>query len=279
MNASQQVTANGTRAFAVCVTTTAMAITVVSALDRGGTVVDQVLMVALSVVICAGTHFILVLWKHPLACLLWFGCLLGTVFTHVTFFTNANLRAGEFRARHSIQKIGIERQIKVTNEALATIKSRPVAVVAEVLASSRDWRQRPALRAELAEAKRAAALRDELVRISATATTAMVVAGSDPVAAGIANVTGSNAAGITMAFNLGFSILMELLGAQLWWIALRRQGEESISSVASESQTARDHIAELREAVAAGECPPTVSGIRKFLGCGQTTALEMRRAL
>ena len=279
MNSNHRGIAWGTRAFAVCVTVTAMAMSAVSALDRGGNEVDQALIVALSVALCAGTHLILALWKHPLGWLLWFGCLLGTVYGHVTFFTHANLRAGEFRAQHSVQQIGIERQIEITNNALATIKSRPVAVVAEELASSRDWRQRPALRAEFSEARRAAALRDELVRISATGTTAMVVAGNDPVVAGIAKVTGSNANSLTLAVNLGFSLLTELLGAQLWWVALRRQYEENISSVTNESQALRDPIAELREAVASGECHPTVSGIREFLGCGQNKALEMRRAL
>lgn len=279
MNSNHMVSARGTRTFAVCVTATAMTMSGVSAFDRGGTVVEQALMVALFVAICAGTHFIPALLNRPLTWLVWAGCLLGTVFGHVTFFTHANLHAGELRAQHSIQTNGIVRQIEVTNEALATIKSRPVAVVAEILASSQDWRQRPALRAELAEAKRAAALRDELVRISATATTAMVMASNDPVTERIANVTGGNAASINLAVSLSFSILMELLGALLWWMALRRQGDENISPVASASQTSSDPIAELREAVASGECPSTVYGIRKFMGCGQAKALEMRRAL
>ena len=279
MNSNHQVIARGKRGFAVFVTATAMVMSGIAGFDRGGDEVEQALMVALFVAICAGTHFIPALANRPLTWLLWVGCLLGTVFGHVTFFTHANLHAEEIRAQHSVQKISIERQIEVINETLTTIKSRPVAVVAEVLASSQDWRQRPALRAELAEAKRAAALRDELVRISATATSAMVVAGNDPVTAVISDATGSKAASINLAVNLGFSMLMELLGAQLWWMALRRQSEENISSVVSESQTLRDPIAELREAVASGKCLPTVSGIRKFLGCGQNKALEMRRAL
>ena len=279
MNNNQQFIEMGTRVFAVCVTGIAMAMSGVSAFERGGNEYEQALMVALAVALCAGTHLILALWKHTLAWLLWLGCLLATVFGHFTFFTHANLHAGEIRAQHSIQQIGIERQIEVTQSALATIKSRPVAIVATDLANSLDWRQRNALKAELAEAKRAAELHDELIRLSATATTSVVMASNDPVAAGIAKVTGSNAASITLAVNLGFSIFTELLGALLWWVALQRQGEENIFSVASESQSAHDPVAELREAVASGECHPTVSGIRKFLGCGQNKALEMRRAL
>ncbi len=276
---NNQSIAKGTRAFATCVTATAMAIAAVSALDRGGTILDQMLMIALYVAICAGTHFILAFSNHPTAWFLWICCMLGTVFVHLTFLTHANIRAGEVRAQHSVQKTEIERQIKVANETLATIKSRPIAVVADVLASSHDWRQRPALRAELAEAKRAAVLRDDLILLSATATTAAVVASNDPVVTSIAYVTGSSATSITLVVSLFFAILLELMGALLWRTALRLPRQSGISNVANELQIAHDPIGELRTAVDSGECPATVSGIRKFMHCGQDKALAIRRAL
>lgn len=65
---------------ATAITLTAMAMASVSAWDRGGTWVDRVLLVALSVVICAGTHLIPALSKRKLAWLLWAGCLLATVY-------------------------------------------------------------------------------------------------------------------------------------------------------------------------------------------------------
>lgn len=40
-----------------------------------------------------------------------------------------------------------------------------------------------------------------------------------------------------------------------------------------------DPIADLKAAIQSGNCKQTVSGIRQFLGCGQTKAMEVRRAL
>lgn len=273
-----QFSASTTQVFAICVTAIALAISAVSALDHA-TGLYQVLMVALYVAICAATHFILATSNRPIAWVLWFFCLLGTVFIHLTFITNANLRAGEDRAKHSVQKTAIERQIEVANEALLSIKARPITVVEELLATSQDWKQRSALRAERAEAKRAAALYDELIRLSATATTAIVVASRDPVVSSIETLTGVTAVNITLVVSLYMSILLELVGALLWRTTLRLTSESSLAHVARESQAAHDPMADLRRAVDSGECPSTVSGIRKFMRCGQEKALAMRRVL
>lgn len=265
--------------FALCITATAMSMSAASAMDRGGTAVDQALILALSVAICAGTHLIPALSRKPVAWLLWFCCLLSTVFGHITFFTHANLRAGEVRAQQSVLTIDVERQVRVANEALAAIKARPVSIVAADLAISQDWKRRTALKVELTEAKRAAALRDNLVRLSAIAATSKAIGGNDPVTSIIANATGSNTAIISLVINLIFSILLELLGAFLWWDTLRQTGVEHTASVPSESQTAHDQITWIRNAVTTGECRSTVTGIREFLGCSQAKALEIRRAL
>lgn len=266
-----------TRAFAIFITLTAMAMAAIAAWDRGGSIIDRALLVAISIAICAGAHLIPALSKRKLAWLLWAGCLLGTIFGHVVFFTHSSIRAGEVRAQHSVQAEGTGKQIDAAREALAGITARPVAVVAAELATTQGRRERSALRMELSEAKRAADLRDEVVRLSGTASAAQVTASGDVVFIRLATVTGSSADGIALLIALGFSVLLELVGAFLWCEALQRSG--SASSGASTQPITVDPIASVRAAINAGKCRGTVAGIRKYMGCGQAKAMELRRAV
>ncbi len=265
------------RALAAFVTLTAVGMAAVAAWDRGGSAIDRALLVAISVAICLGTHLIPALSKRKLAWLLWAGCLLGTTFGHVVFFTHSSLRAGEVRAMHAVQVVGTEKQIEAAREALAGITARPVAVVATELAATQGRRERSVLRLELAEAQRAAALRDEVVRLSGTSTAAQVTETGDVVFARLAAVTGSNADGIALLIALGFSVLLELVGAFLWCEALHSSA--NVSESTDTQPIAADPIASLRAAIAAGKCRGTVAGIRAHMGCGQSKAMALRRAL
>jgi len=257
-------------------TLTAVSMAALAAWDRGGNVIDRALLVALSVAICAGTHLIPALSKRRIARLLWVGCLLGTVYSHLVFFTYASLHAGEVRAQQSAQVTGTARQIEAAREALAAITARPVSVIASDLAATQGARQRSALRLELAEAQRAAVLRDELVRLSGAAMTAEVTASSDPVTERIAAITGSSAASIGLVTGLAFSILLELVGALLWVEALR---PSEAPAVAMPQPADEDPVANLRAAIESGKVKATVAGIRAFLGCSQAKAMELRRSL
>lgn len=263
---------------ATAITLTAMAMASVSAWDRGGTWVDRVLLVALSVVICAGTHLIPALSKRKLAWLLWAGCLLATVYSQLSFLTHASIRAGDDRAQHSVQVQGTEQQINAVRGSLAGIVARPLAVVASELAVTESWQQRNALKLELTEAKRAASLRDELVRLASVTTSAKVMTVPDPVTARIASVTGSSEASISLLIGLGLSILMELVGVMLWCEVLHlAMDAPAVERTQAANET--DPIVGLKVAIQSGLCKPTVASIRGYLGCGQARAMEMRRML
>jgi hypothetical protein len=264
---------------AIFVTATSVTIAASSAMESSGTYFDQMRMLAIFVSISVCTHLILALSKQTLTRLAWAGCLLGTAFVQVSYFTYASQRAGEIRAQHSLKTTGIEQQLEVTKAALAAIQSRPVAIVAADLASSPDRRQRAALRAELTEAKRAAALSDDLVRLSATAATTLAEGTTDKVTALLAKVTGGSAAGIALTVYLGLFLVLEILGIALWREVLRHSETANLTPLASGSKTHRDPLADLRNAIASGKCRPTLTGIRVFLRCGQTKASEIRRAL
>ncbi len=263
--------------FACVVTATAMGMAAVAGWDRGGSGIDRALLVALSVTICMGTHLIPAMSRRKVAWLLWAGCLVGTVYGHVTFFVNSSIRAGLVRAQTSAQVTGTEKQLEAVREVLSQIRARPIATVAAELSGARQWRRRRALELELAEAERAAHLRDELVQLTATATAAVVTATENPVTKRVATVTGRNPASIDVVTGVGFSILLELVGALLWVEILRRPVETP--SDKKKSPTAPGVLTELREAVDNGTCKPTVAGIRVFMGCGQARAMALRRQL
>lgn len=213
---------------AVFVTLTAEFMTAVAAWDRGGTMVDKALLVAMSVVIVLAVHLLLAISRRPAAWLVWAGCLLCAIYGHLTFLTHASLRAGDNRAQQSALTVGTERQVEVTREALANIQARAVTTVAAELATSSDRRARAALREEIADGKRAGALRGDLVRLSGVLTGANVSGAVDPVTARLSVVTGWSESEIAVVIDLTFSILLEMIGALVWVEALRPSSGNSI---------------------------------------------------
>lgn len=270
-----------TRILASFVTLTAMAIAAVAAWDRGSDLIDRVLLVSLAIGIVAAVHFLPALSRGFLTWLLWFACLLCAVYGHLTFFTYAAQRAGDIRADSSRQVLSVKLQIQTNRDALLSIHARPVTTVAALLSKANSERRREALLLELMEAQRAARLNDELVRLTATVTDLEVLAAADPVIVKLASVSGHSESSISLATSVVFSIILELVGAMLWSLALRRTDEVAMMTV-SVSPTAEptiDPVKEVRDAIASGDCKPTVAGIRAFLGCGQARAMTLRRAL
>lgn len=299
------------RALAGVTTLTAVSMSAVSALDRGGSLADKVLLVALSVVVCLGAHMLLALSRRHLAWVIWIGCLALALLQHITFFTHASLRAGQARVDASTYVSDIAQQEQALTDALATISARPITNVAAELAVNKAAAQRRALIAEFSEAQRAARLRDELVTLRATATTAKVTQSHDPVTLRLAAVSGEGEADVGLGIALVFAVILELTGALLWLECLQpvvvsalpvanppepaATADESPSAdvtfpVTPESSPLAPDIApapllqpteaqELNQAVAAGLCKPTVAGIRAYKNCGQARAIELRREL
>lgn len=266
------------------VTAIAAAMTGVAAWDRGGTTLDKLLLVAMSVVIVLAVHLLPALSKRFVAWVVWSGCLLCAVYGHLTFLTHANLRAGDMRAQHSSLSVATERQISITQASLAEIKARPISLTAAELAASKSWRERAALNVEIAEGKRAQKLRDELGRLSQVSTTAQVTDSVDPVTARLSEATGISESAITVVIGLAFSILIELVGALLWFEALRQPVAPASPSqpakeqdITEEITAVTDDITRVTAAITSGECKPTVGGIRVFMACSQTRAMELRQ--
>jgi hypothetical protein len=278
------------KTLALFVTLTAAAMTAVAAWDRGGTDIDKALLVAMSVVIVLAVHLLPALSRRPVAWLVWSCCLLCAIYGHLTFLTHASLRAADARSQNTVHAVSIERQIATARESLAEIKARPVATVAAELAQESDRRVRAALRTEIVEGQRAARLRDDLARLQADSTVVQVAGTADPVAARLAVVTGWTESGVSVVIGMAFAMLLELIGALLWFEALRpravAQSLPSTGQVAADdlaqpvvTEAATDHVTQVTDAIKAGRCMPTVAGIREYLKCGQTRAMEIRRVV
>lgn len=265
------------RVMAIFVTGTALVMSGMAGWYRGSSILDCTLLISISVAISAGSHLIPSISKSRLAWALWGCCFIGALYSHLTFFSYTSLRAGDNRSQHSVQVSRVEQQIKAAHEAFALITARPLAIVATELAVTKNWRRRNALAAELSEAKRAAALQDEIVRLLGAARVTEVTSATDPVTAGIARVTGTTEQSIAFFSALGFSVLLEFLGAFLWYQSFRGQQEKP--QLASNSPTENEAISRLKKGIAAGQVKPTVQAIRAFLRCSQTKAMEVRRKI
>lgn len=266
---------------AIFVTSTAVTMTAIAAWDRGGTFADKAVLVAMSVVIVVAVHLLPAMSRRSVTWLVWMGCLVGAIYGHLTFFTNSAQRAADNRAQQSALAVGTQRQIDTAKDALSRITARPVTIVTAELAVTEDRRERAALREEIAQGKRAQVLLDDLARLSAVSTTAQIPV-TDPVTARLAAVTGWNESQVAVAIGLTFSILLELIGALLWYEAMRRETtviEPLSNGTTCVTQPVTDIVTMLRGAVTAGECQKSVRGIRKFLGCSQEQAMILNREI
>lgn len=203
------------------ITLTAIFMAGIAAWDRGGTLADKILLICLSVVIVLAVHFLPALSKRPVMWLVWVVCLLCAVYGHLTFLIHASLRAGAAQSQETVKHIGIERQIQIIEESLGKMEARSVSVVAAELSKSTSRREKSALNLELGEAKKAGVLRDQLIMLSMASTESQILESADPVVSKLAGLFGVTDTVIYVTIGLVFSILIEVIGALVWFEVLR----------------------------------------------------------
>lgn len=299
---------------AVAVSGLAVAMAWASAMQRATIQHDQLLLTALGVAVVLAVHLLPALLRrqHPLVLWpVWVLCLALAGFGHASWFYNASQSAAEARQAGSAAAAAVVRERAAIEQTLSTIKARPVATVAAQLARATDPERREALASELAEARRAAGLRDRLVTLSGDSVTRRESSGDGRETAG--NTSGGaqeswRDVDVTLVMSVVAAVLVELLGALLWSAALR--GEDDAEELAHAQNAPAptvvqqvvnvlapvmsrpmhpvvqaaggdvvDELDDLRAAIARGECRPTVRGIREYLGCKAETAGRLRRAL
>lgn len=300
------------------ITLTAIFMAGVAAWDRGGTLADKLLLICLSVVIVWAVHFLPALSKRPVMWLVWVVCLLCAVYGHLTFLTHASQRAGAAQSKETVKHIGIERQIQIINESLEKIEARPVSVVADKLSKSTSKREKSALKLELGEARKAGALRDQLVVLSGVSAEAQILESADPVVSKLAVFFGVKDTVIFVTIGLVFSILIEVIGALVWFEVLRTPIKKEAGSHVNQAVTnlvvtnktnelyfsrntvpdknshvtpvvghVSSHVSDrdsvliiaLKEAIDLGNCKPTVTSIQEYLNIARSRAADLRRLL
>lgn len=310
---------NRTIAFGLAVTVTvlAVALSVASAWGRASSLPHQILLAGVSAFVVAGVHLApalmrsvvpgIVLWPF------WTLCLAGALYTHASFITAAGSDAAAARLASSPAAVARAEQRAAIEQALGSIRARPAGQLARQLSWSADATRVAALQIELQEAQRADSLRAQLVSLSAGTAAAAAGATSDPAAERLAVVLGVTAEVVGLAVAMLMALLLEVFGMLLWFVALSKKNrspthaepvqpqphpvmqqvvqfnmQPAVQPVVREVMQADDRqpvqieaddLSRLRAAVERGECPPTLTGIRTFMRCGQGRAGELRRAL
>lgn len=275
-------------------TITSAAMVVSNAVDHGVTWTDRTLLSLLALVVCLCAHLLPALSKRRAVWLLWCACLVATMYSQLSFFTNVSTVAGEIRAKNSVQVVNSTQQIESVKQALSRITARPVAVVARELSKSTNDKRIVALNAELDEAKRVEMLQDILIAVESNAVTIQSAESNDPLLSLLELVTGSNASVISIVIGTTFALVLELLAVFLWYELLSKsqpevKSEISVPSVSPElielpipevlALSEDEKLATLKHAIDTGEIKPTVAAIRKFLRCGQDKAVLIHKLL
>lgn len=246
---------------ALAMTTTAAAVVMAgaAAAERGTTPMDTALITTVAALLALGAHLLPALARMggrrvPRAAVwpLWLGCIAATLYGHSHFMLSASQRAGDARA----EAVGSSHAAQALQAELAAISARPLAQVAADKATA-DGRAAQALAAlarceqgagaghcpaaaaqatsnqakatglglELAQAQHAAELRSRLVAAAGEQDGAQQRAATDPVDAALAQLTGWPLAGLSLGLAVMQALLLDLLAALLWSMALAGTGE------------------------------------------------------
>ncbi len=261
---------------ALSVTSTSLVMAGIAGWYRGSTLLDRLALISISILIVAGSHFIPSISNRRVGWVLWFFTLLGAIYSHMIFFSYTSLLARDDHFAHSVQQTMLEQEIAANRQEIASISARPVAIVAAQLAVTEDGRIRKALSAELSEAKRVARLREQLSALLDHERVARVTSATDPVISEVARLLGSNEQRIVLYTAIGFSILIELMGAFLWkQVFLNRDDQARLES----NSPIEEPILRLMKEIEAGRVKPTTDAIRVFLRCAQKKAVIVRQEI
>lgn len=339
---------------AVSATATAICLSVLAGWQRGGTLPERLVWVAIGVVLVACAHLLPALAREAppavrgAATVLWMASLLTTSYGHLTYFLLAQQHAGELRAAAlPVSESQPGRSLTVVMAQRANVTARLAAANAQHCTGScpaLEGRRaalvamRDALDAEAGEIRRRIVAQDRAAeRLDA------VVA--DPVTARLAALLGTTATRVDLLSGLTFAAVLEGVACLMWALVTLRPsspvvpvspvaqstpGEvapfttvtdvtqctvmaeavshavrpmpsvsagtpqpsvttrhgsvtEAVTPQASAAPVRHagkeDDLTRLRQAIAAGELRPTVTGIRCHLGCSQARASALRRQL
>lgn len=299
-----------TLGFAITITLTSVLMAAVGAQDRGGSSVDQLLMVALSVCVTLLVHFLPSLTRNKMALIVWGLCMSAALFNHLNFFVHsaerAEIRRG-MEAESSIKVRGLNERIADVTRDYTSIDARTETEISHSLVLAKGWKLRSALNIELAEARRKTVLSNQLAALKLELAKTREMAENDVVTSEISRVAGISPITANVSIGLLLALLVELSGAILWFEILHGKAikAETVSVPANQEMSpgidfvpiaveppitpsghAMQNAAHLSKdkdvntimlAIRNGECRATAASIRALLKCRTSRAAELNR--
>lgn len=229
-------------ALAVAATGTAVTLSILSGWQRGGTLPERLVWVAIGVVLVVTAHLLPALVGSSaqrlrfLAAGLWLGCMGAAVYGHSAFFLLAQMHAGERRAA------SVASPAKPSSRSLTAVMAERAVVVTQVAAAGvrRCTRDCPSLRARRASlAARLDALNAEASDIRrheafddrVTAQRDALLA--DPVTSRLAGLLGTTASRVDLLSGLMFAAVLEGVACLLWVLTLESSRSHAPTPVVS----------------------------------------------
>ncbi|WP_186140883.1 hypothetical protein [Burkholderia gladioli] len=236
-------TQRGALALAVAATGTAVTLSILSGWQRGGTLPERLVWVAIGVVLVVTAHLLPALTRAAAARLrvvatgLWLGCMGATVFGHATFFLLAQMHAGERRAAsvalpvlqagRSLTVVMAERAVVETQLASADVRRCPGYCPSLQVRRAALAARLAALDAEAGDTRRREAQDDRVM----TQRDALL---ADPVTSRLAALLATTATRVDLLSGLTFAAVLEGVACLLWVLALEESPAPVPVLVASE---------------------------------------------
>lgn len=231
-------------ALAVAATSTAVTLSILSGWQRGGTLPERVVWVAIALVLVVTAHLLPALARPSTAPLrfvaaaLWLGCMGAAVYGHATFFLLAQVHAGERRA------VSVASPVMPSGRSLTVVMAERAVVVKQAaragarrcIADCPSLRVRRASLAARLDALNAEA--DDIRRQQAEAdrvTTERDALLADPVTSRLAALLGTTATRIDLLSGLIFAAVLEGVACLLWILALGSSPSPAPTPVGSAS--------------------------------------------
>ncbi|WP_441459817.1 hypothetical protein [Burkholderia thailandensis] len=221
----------GAVALATLATTTALSLSILAGWQRGGTLPERLIWIAIGTVLVASAHLLPALIRDApivvrgVGSLLWGACLVTACYGHAVFFAFAQQHAGEQRAAtvqvdsapssgRSLTAVMTERAAATAQLAAAnarycvgncmTLEGRRVTLAARIDALNAEADD---VRRQQVTTDRVTARRDALL--------------ADPVASRLAALLGTTTARVDLLTGLVFAAVLEGVACVLWTVALR----------------------------------------------------------
>lgn len=212
-------------------TATALSLSTLAGWQRGGSLPDRVVWIAIGIALVASAHLLPALIRDAppvvrgTGSLLWIACLATACYGHAIFFILAQQHAGEQRA-----SMGVTASVSLPSRSLTVVMSERATVTHQLAVA---WAQRcthdclaldahrttlmaklDALNAERDDIQRRQSLDDRV-------TAQRDALRADPVTSRLAALLGTTAARVDLLSGLAFAAVLEGIACLLWTVALR----------------------------------------------------------